>query len=369
MTPIEQLDPRYHPLGPSPSEQILAWFDQHGRKDLPWQQPITPYRVWLSEIMLQQTQVTTVIDYFQRFTTRFPTLNDLAQANENEVLALWAGLGYYARARHLLRTARLVAAQHQGELPDTLEALIALPGIGRSTAGAILAIAFQTRAPILDGNVKRVLCRYFGLPGWPGETENLKRLWAYAEQLTPHARVADYTQAIMDLGATLCTRNKPACPRCPLQQHCKALQHNIQTELPGRKPKKHRPNKAVYLLLLQHNQDIFLYQRPSDGLWGGLWCLPDYANRQTVKQVCQALNPGATPKFAASFQHGFTHFQLTIHPVILTLSKKIVPNLHPHDAPKSPLHPKAGAQRVCWAMPTQLPGGLPRPVARILKSG
>ena len=195
--------------------RVLAWFARHGRHDLPWQSNRSPYRVWLSEIMLQQTQVTTVIPYFERFTQRFPTLNDLALASEDDVLHLWTGLGYYARARNLHRAARQVIDQG-GEFPRSVDDLVSLPGIGRSTAGAIMSLAFGERAVILDGNVKRVLARHNAITGWPGTSGTQKSLWAVAEQYTPRERVADYNQAMMDLGATLCVRSKPNCTSCPV---------------------------------------------------------------------------------------------------------------------------------------------------------
>ena len=217
---------------------VLTWYQQYGRKDLPWQQEITPYKVWLSEVMLQQTQVATVIPYFEKFIHDFPTINDLANANIEQVLSLWAGLGYYARARNLHKTAQIISHHYHGIFPSTLAALNQLPGVGRSTAGAIMALAHQKSASILDGNVKRVLARCFALNGWVGKTEILKKFWAYSEYYTPSKKIRDYTQAMMDLGAMICTRSSPDCNNCPLQKYCIAYQCQTQTNFPAKKPKK-----------------------------------------------------------------------------------------------------------------------------------
>ena len=237
-------------------QNILAWFDQHGRKDLPWQQDITPYRVWLSETMLQQTQVATVIPYFNAFVEKFPTIECLAQAPIDEVLHRWSGLGYYARARNLHKTAQLIV--EKGRFPDTLDELIALPGIGLSTAGAILSIAFKKSHPILDGNVKRVLTRFKAVSGWPGNSQVNKELWAISAHLTPIERVADYTQAMMDLGATICTRSKPACEDCPLESHCLARITGTVSLLPTPKPAKTLPVKQLVFLLLSNNLNQYI---------------------------------------------------------------------------------------------------------------
>ncbi len=250
-------------------QNILTWFDQHGRKDLPWQKDISPYRVWLSEIMLQQTQVTTVIPYFNAFIEKFPDINTLANAPLDEVLHLWSGLGYYARARNLHKTAQLIA--ELGYFPDSLEALNKLPGIGLSTAGAILSIAFNKSHPILDGNVKRVLTRFKAVSGWSGDSGVNKQLWAISAQLTPKQRVADYTQAIMDLGATLCTRNKPKCDACPIKSFCIAKLTDTVALFPAPKPTKFIPTKKLTLLLLRNiDHSILLEKRPPTGIWGGL---------------------------------------------------------------------------------------------------
>lgn len=240
-------------------ELVLTWFEKYGRKTLPWQVNINPYRVWISEIMLQQTQVATVIDYFQRFTKRFPTIETLAETPIDEVLPLWSGLGYYARARNLHRCAKIIVEQHHGEFPSTLEQLVELPGIGKSTAGAILSIAFKKQAAILDGNVKRVLQRFFGIREWYGNPATLKQLWEIAETLAPKTKTAEYTQAMMDLGAMICTRSKPKCDLCPLQKSCIAYHENLTTSIPASKPKKQIPTKHTIMLILENKRgEIYL---------------------------------------------------------------------------------------------------------------
>src|SRR5690606_34704110 len=249
---------------------VLGWYDQHGRKDLPWQQQITPYRVWVSEIMLQQTQVSTVIPYFERFMHRFPDVQALARAPVDDVLHHWTGLGYYARARNLHKAAQKVAQEFAGEFPADIDALTSLPGVGRSTAGAIASLAMNLRAPILDGNVKRVLARFYAIDGYPGERAVEQQLWHHAENLTPHTRLREYTQVMMDLGATLCTRSKPRCDDCPLQKSCRAFADNSMHLYPGRKAKKALPTRRTWMLLLEDAEGrVLLEQRPPAGLWGG----------------------------------------------------------------------------------------------------
>ncbi len=305
------------------SQRVLDWFDQHGRKDLPWQQDISPYRVWVSEIMLQQTQVQTVIPYFERFMAAFPNVERLANASQDDVLHHWTGLGYYARARNLQRAAQIVVGEMNGDFPTDVDALTSLPGIGRSTAGAIASIAGGKRAPILDGNVKRVLARYHAVSGWPGKTAVANTLWELAEQYTPHRRVADYTQAVMDLGATLCTRSQPGCGHCPLAGSCQALANGNPADYPGRKPRKSLPVRSTVFIVLQNEQgEILLEKRPPQGIWGGLWCFPQVENTDLVGQWCldriaveagdvQALSP---------FRHTFSHYHLDIQPVKITLA-------------------------------------------------
>lgn len=296
---------------------VLAWYDQHGRKDLPWQQDISAYRVWVSEIMLQQTQVSTVIPYFERFMKRFPTVQKLARAPQDEVLHLWTGLGYYARARNLHRAAQIVATEHRGKFPADVDALSALPGIGRSTAGAIASISMEVRAPILDGNVKRVLARFHAIDGWPGEKPVENRLWDIAEKYTPTNRLRDYTQVMMDLGATLCTRSKPRCEECPLARQCAAFQAGEVSRYPGKKPSKATPVRQTVMLLLENEHgQILLEQRPPTGLWGGLWCLPEVSEPSLLKAALaeRGLSAGRTISLP-DFRHTFSHFHLDISPL------------------------------------------------------
>ena len=304
------------------SEKLLSWFDQHGRKNLPWQKDITPYRTWVSEIMLQQTQVATVIPYYERFMQRFAAVGTLAGATEDEVLHLWTGLGYYARARNLHKTARIITDEFDAVFPATLDALSGLPGIGRSTAGAIMAIAYQKRATILDGNVKRVLARCFGIAGWPGQNGVGQRLWQQADTLTPACRIADYTQAIMDLGATLCTRIRPVCEECPLSDGCIAYQENKIASLPGKKPKKIKPEKTTCMLLLQNDAgEWLLRKRPNSGIWGGLWSFPECDSSEIQNSLLDIGVSGASSQVLAPFRHSFTHFHLDITPILVELDQ------------------------------------------------
>ena len=298
--------------------RLLTWFDRNGRHDLPWQHPRTPYRVWLAEIMLQQTQVQTVIAYYQRFVEALPNMQALASADLDRVLALWAGLGYYARARNLHQAARICAEIHGGQLPADFDALSALPGIGRSTAGAILAQAHGQRFAILDGNVKRVLCRYHGVAGAPSSTTVEKTLWQLAEQHLPGERLADYTQAIMDFGATLCTRHDPACVLCPLQTDCVALREGRVAELPESKPGKPLPERRTLMLVLRDDSGrILLARRPPTGVWSGMWSLPEVADhdeaREFVQIHAQVDFDGNIPM--ALIEHTFSHYRLHIAPL------------------------------------------------------
>ena len=304
------------------SDRVLTWFDQHGRKDLPWQHDISPYRVWVSEIMLQQTQVNTVIPYFQRFIAQLPTVTDLAAAPDDEVLHLWTGLGYYSRARNLHQAAKTICEQHGGELPATVEELSALPGIGRSTAGAIVSIAFRQPAAILDGNVKRVLTRYHAVDGWPGQTATAKILWQHAEQYSPSERVADYSQAMMDLGATLCTRSKPDCPRCPLAHNCAGLASGEPTAYPHKKPRKALPVKQTLMLMIENAEgELLLEKRPSTGIWGGLWSFPEVAEKDQARDFCDRLQSKTSEiEYWPEYRHTFSHYHLDITPVKIRLA-------------------------------------------------
>ncbi len=303
--------------------RVLDWYDQFGRTDLPWQQDISPYRVWVSEIMLQQTQVNTVIPYYERFMERFPTVESLAAAEVDEVLQHWSGLGYYARARNLHKAAKLVASELAGEFPQDVVALEQLPGIGRSTAGAIASISMGIAAPILDGNVKRVLCRLHAVEGWPGDKKVADQLWTIAEHYTLPERTQAFTQAMMDLGATLCTRSKPTCGICPLVEICAAAKTGKPSEYPHKKPKKEKPEKATWMLLLQHKEDLFLYRRPETGIWGGLWSFPEFSDEATAQQQL-SLWTSASPSLERlePFRHTFSHYHLDIHPLKVKLEQK-----------------------------------------------
>lgn len=307
----------------SVSKPLLAWFDQYGRHDLPWQHPITAYRVLLSEVMLQQTQVATVIPYFQRFITAFPTVIDLANAEHDQVLHLWSGLGYYARGRNLHKAAQMIRDQFHGEFPTTFDDIINLPGVGRSTAGAIASIAFDQRYAILDGNVKRVLSRFAAIAGYPGESRVAATLRAAAKKYTPTERVADYTQAIMDLGATVCTRSKPKCSLCPLMENCQAYASNRTGEFPGKKPKKILPIKQTTMLLLRDpDEHILLEKRPPTGIWGGLWSFPELID-ETPSEWCQRHNYKIAKQQAwATFRHTFSHYHLDITPIIIDIPSR-----------------------------------------------
>ncbi|HHJ81342.1 MAG TPA: adenine DNA glycosylase [Candidatus Tenderia electrophaga] len=306
------------------SRQLLSWFDKHGRKDLPWQDNPTPYRVWVSEIMLQQTQVATVIPYFERFMQRFPDVLALANAKQDEVLHLWTGLGYYARGRNLHKAAQMIRDEFNGEFPTDLHQVISLPGIGPSTAGAILSLALGQQQTILDGNVKRVLARYHAIEGWPGTAAIEKQMWQRAEQHTPGTNNAAYTQAIMDLGATLCRRSKPLCPLCPQKDDCEALAQNLQNQLPTSRPKKKIPVKTTTMLMLDNGAGkLLLQQRPATGIWGGLWSFPELAqanpSNADIQQWCQR-ELGHQIRISQRWpivRHTFSHFHLDIEPVWL----------------------------------------------------
>jgi A/G-specific adenine glycosylase len=299
--------------------RLLAWHASAGRHELPWQRDRTPYRVWVSEIMLQQTQVVTVIPYFERFLARFPDVRALADAPADEVLHLWTGLGYYARARNLHRAAQIVRDEHGGEFPRLLEKVMELPGIGRSTAGAILALSAGTRHAILDGNVKRVLARYHGVDGAIDEHATLAELWRLAEHHTPRDDVALYTQAVMDLGATLCTRANPRCDDCPIAADCRARLESRQAKLPAVKRRRAaRKLKRAYMLVARRETAVLLVQRPATGIWGGLWCLPEFADRDAAAAF--AANELEQARLASSalpdIEHSFTHFDLVITPIV-----------------------------------------------------
>ena len=336
------------------AQPLLVWFEQHGRHHLPWQQPRTPYRVWISEVMLQQTQVSTVIPYFEKFMRSFPSVASLAQASSDAVMQHWAGLGYYARARNMHAAAQRIVAEHHGELPADVDALMALPGIGRSTAGAIASLAFNIPAPLLDGNAKRVYARHFGVAGWPGESRIEKRLWAFAEQHTPKDRAADYAQAIMDLGAMLCTRKKPDCANCPVNTSCRARAENAVECYPYPRPGKVRPLRKTRMLILLRDNQVLLEKRPPSGIWGGLWSLPELPEKTDAVQYCRdqfALQPHSLQQ-QAPLRHGFTHFELEIQPLLAS-------DVIPADSGQV----QDAQQR--WCKLSQLPA-LPAPIKRLL---
>lgn len=304
------------------AERVLGWFDQYGRKDLPWQQNPTPYRVWVSEIMLQQTQVSTVIPYFIRFMQRFPDVTCLANATQDEVLKLWEGLGYYRRGRHLHKAAQIVRDHYAGVFPDNLAAVATLPGIGRSTAAAILSLSGGQRHAILDGNVKRVLARYHAIAGWPGETRVLQQLWAKAEQHLPHGRNAAYTQAMMDLGATVCTRSKPACALCPLHDGCQAFRQGNPQAYPGKRAAKALPEKTRVIVLLCNSQgELLLQQRPPTGIWGGLWSFPEFTSVAMATEWLRqhGIQPLADLEVLPHSTHTFSHYRLRLQAIRVDL--------------------------------------------------
>lgn len=340
-------------LPPDFARRLIDWQQLHGRHDLPWQTSRDPYRVWLSEIMLQQTQVVTVIPYYLRFLERFPTLADLAAAQQDEVLALWSGLGYYSRARNLHRAAQIVVTEHGGVFPNKREQVAALPGIGPSTAAAICAFAFGQRHAILDGNVKRVLCRFIGIDGYPGDKKVETRLWQIAEALAPASGIEAYTQAQMDLGATLCTRGKPQCLLCPLQQDCVARIEGRTAELPVPKPKKTNPERETVMLLLRRQDRLLLQKRPPTGIWAGLWSFPEIDTTLEADVWCQTTLGciGDVQPPLPQFSHVFTHFRLHITPLPVYLQ-----------APPSVQQP--GMQWLSVAEALQ--AGIPTPVRKIL---
>jgi A/G-specific adenine glycosylase len=339
------------------ARRLLDWFDVHGRHDLPWQHPRSPYRVWIAEIMLQQTQVASVIPYYLRFLQTFPDLPVLAAATEDEVLAHWSGLGYYSRARNLRAAARRCVEQHGGELPQALDAMADLPGIGRSTAAAILAQAHGQRRAILDGNVKRVLCRLYGIEGWPGAGAVERQLWPLAEALLPECRVAEYTQAIMDFGAGQCRRSRPDCSICPFATDCVALREGRVSRLPSPRPRKLLPQRTCTMVLLQDNeQRLLLWRRPPTGVWASLWSLPQFDDREGVERWADLTHADLDGAIAMpDIEHVFSHFRLRITPLQLRAQE---PALRVADNDHSR-----------WLSSGELNAiGLPAPVRRLLGS-
>ena len=339
------------------SKKIIHWHSKNGRHDLPWQKNTTPYRVWVSEIMLQQTQVTTVIPYYLKFMQRFANLKQLATAPIDDVLSHWSGLGYYARARNLHKTATLLYEENRSRFPRTQEELIKLPGIGRSTAGAILSFAHDLPAVILDGNVKRVLSRHSGITEWPGNKHVHDSLWELATKLTPQKNTAIYNQAMMDVGSLICTRSSPACARCPVQSDCAGLRSGKPTQYPGKKPKtkKRRHEKTYMLLLCNRYKEVLLMKRPEKGIWGGLWSFPEAKTLAALqshwrKQV--RLSSGPFHRLQ-EIKHSFSHYDLTIQPIIM------------HTSATSSLQPPA----FCWHdLSHNAPGGVAAPVQKLFNT-
>jgi A/G-specific adenine glycosylase len=332
----------------------VRWQKKHGRHDLPWQKTRNAYRIWLAEIMLQQTQVATVIPYYERFLARFPDVKTLAAAAQDDVLTLWSGLGYYSRARNLHRAARTIIAEHGGRVPREFAALIALPGIGRSTAAAISVFAFGARHPILDGNVKRLFARRFGVRGYPGDAKVAAALWRETERQLPSRNLESYTQGLMDLGAAVCTRTRPRCDACPLAADCVALARAAIKKFPAPRPRKLLPQRRTRMLVLLHARQVLLEKRAPAGIWGGLWSLPEVATGADIIALCEERYGAvvATHEAMPKVAHGFTHFKLDIVPQKLVVTR---------------VAPRAAAPGVMWlALDDALGAAIPAPVKRIL---
>jgi len=334
--------------------RIIAWQKAYGRNDLPWQGTRDPYPIWVSEIMLQQTQVATVIPYYLRFLARFPDAAALAAAPLDEVLRLWSGLGYYSRARNLHRAAQAIAGEHGGKFPRRFEAVAALPGVGRSTAAAICVFAFGQRHAILDGNVKRVLARFRGIKGYGGDRKIADSLWGEAQRLLPRRAVEAYTQGLMDLGATVCTRSKPRCPMCPVHGDCVAFRRGWTDKVPAPRPRKRLPHKRTLMLALMRAGEVLLEKRPPSGVWGGMWCLPEAVRKTDIEAYClkrfgtHVIEIDELPLIA----HAFTHFKLDIRPLRLRVSALV---------------PEAAEPGVMWLSVEEARGAaIPAPVRRIL---
>ena len=339
------------------ADRVLAWQADHGRHDLPWQQPRTPYRVWVSEVMLQQTQVATVIPYFERFVAAFPDPTALANIDDDTLHAHWSGLGYYRRARHMQSAARVIRDVHKGAVPDTLDELLALPGIGRTTAGAILSLGHDLPAPILDGNVRRLFCRHFVVPGWPGLARVERELWHIAERHLPQEHAANYNQGLMDLGALICKSRQPECNACPLATSCLARLEGLVDHLPEPRPRRINPHKQTrMLLLIDAKGRLRLDRRPPSGIWGGLFSPPECAHDGDPTAWCEehglvARGPAET---WPDVRHAFSHYRLDISPVVLSVAPD----------PTLVKEPDPGG----WYKPAEaLDMGLPAPVRRLIE--
>ena len=335
---------------------IVRWQRRHGRHDLPWQGTRDPYAIWLAEIMLQQTQVSTVVPYYQRFRARFPDIASLAAASEDEVLRFWSGLGYYSRARNLHRAAQLVVERHAGKFPEALADIASLPGIGRSTAAAIAGFAFGARSAILDGNVKRVLARHFLVAGFPGERAVEQKLWALAESLVPARDNAAYIQGLMDLGATVCTTRAPQCPSCPVRTTCGAHAEGRVADFPAPRPRKAVPTRRTAMLVLRHGDEVMLEKRPSVGVWGGLWSFPELARGEDAGALSArryGCETGRVERLGV-LRHGFTHFALHITPVVAEVRS---------------VAPRAAQPGVVWLpIAEALGAAVPVPVRKLLRA-
>lgn len=336
------------------SQTVLHWFEQHGRKTLPWQIEQSPYHVWLSEIMLQQTQVAAVIPYFERFIAAFPSIHDLANADLDEVLHLWTGLGYYARARHLHETAQRIQQEYHGEFPDQFDQIIQLKGIGRSTAGAILSFAFKKSFPILDGNVKRVLARYFAIEGWSGKKEVENQLWDIITKITPQKQAEHFNQAMMDLGALICTVKAPQCTICPLNAQCKAHQQHSWVLYPAKKPKTEKPTQSGFFLILRHQDKIWLEKRDPKGIWGGLHCFLQFETEQALDAFVSQFEQ-LKPQKRTAFKHTFTHYHFMLHLFTAELNHAQFKDLN------------AMRQNGSWfSLPITQSIGLPKPILKVI---
>lgn len=334
--------------------RLVAWHAAHGRHDLPWQRTRDPYAIWISEIMLQQTQVATVIPYYRRFLERFPNVATLAAAPLDAVLAQWSGLGYYSRARNLHRAAQSIVRDHGARFPRDRDAVQGLPGVGRSTAAAICVFAFGDRHAILDGNVKRVLARHFGIAGYPGEAQVESALWKMAESLLPRKGIRAYTQALMDLGAGVCTRHRPKCEACPVAEACVAYARGLVAALPAPRPRKTLPHRTTVMPVLEHAGKVFLERRPPAGIWGGLWCFPELAHSADVIAECARRYGVRIARVIPleTVEHGFTHFRLTIVPWRVQLARASL---------------RAAEEGTAWfSVEEARAAGVPAPVRRIL---